>query len=484
MMEYRDELEPEPMEPAAAAAVEEEEEEEEEEAPAVIWAVAEEVEENVVEELSPMEPEVVEENVVEEAPMEPEVLEEASELVQEVVEENVVEESPMEPEVVEEPITMVQEVLDENQGGSAYGTEVALVSNAHERPLGAPGCFATGEPTQETRRSFEPVIMIEEEKESAAIEEEVMNQEDFTTEDDVDVDVDITDIYPNNNQEIQEENPNSSTVVVEEQSTEDNDNNVPKIVFIVPYRNRQVYQEIFDNKMKNIILCDMPKHEYKIYYIHQIESVPFNRGAMKNIGFFMVKDKYPHHYKNITLVFNDVDTTPSLPKTIPSYETRPGVVKHFYGMRHALGGIVSINAGDFESINGFPNYWTWGYEDNMLNKRVIAKGLRIDRSIFYQMNDREHIQQMTTTNLRMVNQGEFDRYARNVDEGLNTILDLKYMTNEENGFVDVTHFNTAYNYNPNLSRNYDITTGKNTPFNVGYSGRRGSRLNMVITSEI
>ena len=33
----------------------------------------------------------------------------------------------------------------ENQGGSVYGTEVALVSNAHERPKGAPGCFATGE---------------------------------------------------------------------------------------------------------------------------------------------------------------------------------------------------------------------------------------------------------------------------------------------------------------------------------------------------
>ena len=38
--------------------------------------------------------------------------------------------------------------VDENQGGSVYGTEVALVSNTHERPqgtVGAPGCFATGE---------------------------------------------------------------------------------------------------------------------------------------------------------------------------------------------------------------------------------------------------------------------------------------------------------------------------------------------------
>ena len=42
----------------------------------------------------------------------------------------------------------------ENQGGSIA---VALVSNAHERPSGAPGCFAceaTGEMTKESRRSF------------------------------------------------------------------------------------------------------------------------------------------------------------------------------------------------------------------------------------------------------------------------------------------------------------------------------------------
>ena len=46
---------------------------------------------------------------------------------------------------------------NENQGGSVNGTEVALVSNTHERPLGAPGCFATGESLlreKEARRLF------------------------------------------------------------------------------------------------------------------------------------------------------------------------------------------------------------------------------------------------------------------------------------------------------------------------------------------
>ena len=42
----------------------------------------------------------------------------------------------------------------EKQDGSNASLRNVLLSNAHERPEGAPGCFATGEPTQEARRSF------------------------------------------------------------------------------------------------------------------------------------------------------------------------------------------------------------------------------------------------------------------------------------------------------------------------------------------
>ena len=50
-----------------------------------------------------------------------------------------------------------------------------------------------------------------------------------------------------------------------------------------------------------------------------------------------------------------------------------------------LGGIVSITAGDFEKINGFPNLWSWGYEDNALNQRAKFHNITIDEVSFIRL---------------------------------------------------------------------------------------------------
>ena len=56
-----------------------------------------------------------------------------------------------------------------------------------------------------------------------------------------------------------------------------------------------------------------------IFLIKQI--IEFNRGATKNIGFLAMK--YPDTYKQITFVFNDVDTIPNK-KNLFNYKTRKG----------------------------------------------------------------------------------------------------------------------------------------------------------------
>ena len=152
---------------------------------------------------------------------------------------------------------------------------------------------------------------------------------------------------------------------------------IPKRVFIVPYRNRIQHKFFFSKYMQFILEND---DSYEIYFSHQCDARTFNRGATKNIGFLAIKNKYPNHYKDITFIFNDVDTIPFY--KIFDYDTTPGVVKHYYGFKYALGGIVAIKGCDFERINGYPCFWGWGMEDNALQKRCDAHGLHIDRSVF------------------------------------------------------------------------------------------------------
>ena len=162
---------------------------------------------------------------------------------------------------------------------------------------------------------------------------------------------------------------------------------IPKKVFIVPYRNRPEQKFFFCKYMK--FLLEYVK-DYQIYFSHQVDDRSFNRGACRNIGFLAIKEKYPEHYQDMTFIFNDLDTIPF--NRIFDYETEHGVVKHYYGFTHSLGGIVVIKGKDFEDINGYPNFWSWGLEDSCLQKRCETNGIKIDRSNFYKIGAPQMLQ--------------------------------------------------------------------------------------------
>ena len=249
------------------------------------------------------------------------------------------------------------------------------------------------------------------------------------------------DIYPPENISFIVDNPSPIT---------------PSLIFIVPYRNREKQYEFFSNHMK-VILEDMPPSSYKILYLHQKDDREFNRGAMKNIGFITVKNMYPNDYQNITLVFNDIDIMPYT-KNFLNYFTTPGTVKHYYGFKFTLGGIVSINAADFEKINGFPNFWAWGYEDNLLQTRVLKAGMTIDRNQFYPILDPNmlHFSEGITRN---INRTEYDLYQSNTLEGINSITNIQQTYNETTGFVDISYFYTPREENKAFTQNYDLRNG-------------------------
>ena len=170
---------------------------------------------------------------------------------------------------------------------------------------------------------------------------------------------------------------------------------------------------------------DYPRRSWDYYFSHQVDDRPFNRGAMKNIGFLAIKNKYPNHYRNITFVFNDVDTLP-YDKGIFNYETESGIIKHFYGYDHALGGAFSIKGADFERLNGFPNYWAWGQEDNCIQHRAMKLNLPIDRSNFFKIGDHNVLQLFDGLG-RTIMKGDIARTrADNGTEGLHTIRNLNF----------------------------------------------------------
>lgn len=241
---------------------------------------------------------------------------------------------------------------------------------------------------------------------------------------------------------------------------------IPKRVFIVPYRNR-VQHKFFFSKYMSFLLED--KDDYEIYFSHQCDTRTFNRGAAKDIGFLAIKQKYPEHYQNITFIFNDVDTIPF--NKIFDYETDFGIVKHYYGFKYALGGIVVIKGADFEIINGFPCFWGWGMEDNCLQKRCEQFGLTIDRSLFYNIGSPQILQLFDGMNRIISKKDPWRMEKDNGIDGLRTITNLQFnidlksenpndnifaVNNERIFFVNIHTFSTYLSFEDDIFYNYDL----------------------------
>jgi len=240
---------------------------------------------------------------------------------------------------------------------------------------------------------------------------------------------------------------------------------IPEVVFIIPYRDRFAQKTHLEIYMTHIL--EDIKYPYKIFFSHQQDKRDFNRGATKNIGFLAMKDKYPNDYKNMTFVFNDVDTTPYT-KNILDYVTKRGIVKHFYGYAYALGGIFSINGADFELTGGFPNFWSWGQEDNLLYKRVLESKLKVDRSTFYTIGH-PHILQFFDGMIRALSRKETADQRQYATNTLNSIKNLKYSI--DGNMINVSNFETNYNhntYNKSITHIRDVNVRKSNKMQMNF----------------
>jgi len=199
-------------------------------------------------------------------------------------------------------------------------------------------------------------------------------------------------------------------------------------VFIIPYRDRPEQKQYFEKYFKEHIASRINETDtYEYFFSHQMDQRPFNRGAMKNIGFLIVRNKYPDTWKDITYVFHDIDCYPIIPSTLP-YKTVHGKVAHYYGIQNTLGGIVVIKGSDFMKTAGYPNFWGWGYEDNLLYDRCLSSKLIVDRSIFYDMNDGVNMIRLDKTdNIKYVSPADITAVKTHNADSVNHIRMIDYI---------------------------------------------------------
>ena len=244
----------------------------------------------------------------------------------------------------------------------------------------------------------------------------------------------------------------------------------PNRVFIVPYRDRPAQKQEFINRFKVLLEDEAVSNPYEIYFAHQCDGRSFNRGAMKNIGFLAIKNKYPIDYRNITFIFHDVDTWPCQ-KGLLDYNTTSGVVKHFYGVRFALGGMFAIKGADFEKSLGFPNFWGWGLEDNVIQARCLSVGLTIDRSNFFDMKDPKILRAFDGFN-RQVSKRDGYIYKHETPDSILSLQNVTYAI--QNEFINITNFTCAMDIKEVELYNHDIRAGNKIKYPQGYWRRSWS----------
>tara|TARA_X000000368_G_scaffold257563_1_gene203523 strand:- start:130 stop:987 length:858 start_codon:yes stop_codon:yes gene_type:complete len=222
-----------------------------------------------------------------------------------------------------------------------------------------------------------------------------------------------------------------------------------KTVFIVPYRDRLEHLYFFQQYLP-FVLPDINNNndnnnnntniDYEVYFAHQKDTRPFNRGAMKNIGFLAIKNKYPNHYKKFTFIFNDVDVLPYT-KNIFDYKTADNIINHYYGYTNCLGGSFAIKGKDFERINGFPNLWSYGFEDTIIQTRalsVLDKSIRIERDNFYEIGNKKVLQLFDGLN-RLISKNPTNiLFENHKNDGISSIINNNNIRNLKYNIVSET----------------------------------------------
>jgi hypothetical protein len=166
------------------------------------------------------------------------------------------------------------------------------------------------------------------------------------------------------------------------------------LTIVVPYRAREAHFKQFVAHLKAFFTRDRMHREipYRVLIIEQGQGLPFNAGALRNIGFVLAREEGEKlGFDAGYTCFHDIDYLPlsadyrgtDVPTPIAWYgaEKRPvasGASQwRVANSAHAFFGAVVLTPNKmFARVNGYSNaYWGWGWQDLDLKARYLAAGI-------------------------------------------------------------------------------------------------------------
>ena len=135
--------------------------------------------------------------------------------------------------------------------------------------------------------------------------------------------------------------------------------------------------------------------------------------------------------------------------------------------------MFAIKGADFEKSQGFPNFWGWGIEDNVMNDRCLAAGLTIDRSNFYDIADTRMVRSFDGFT-RIISRRDSLLYKTATPDNLTSLREVKWrLTSTSNAsMINIYNFECAMNFKEQIYAPIDIRKTKKLIVPKVYQFRR------------
>lgn len=154
-------------------------------------------------------------------------------------------------------------------------------------------------------------------------------------------------------------------------------NNNPKLLVIVPYRDRAAHLPEFLPYIKTTLHAQEIPHEIAV--VEQSAGKLFNRGLLCNVGFVALGHSADYVcLHDVDMIGEDFDYSYTEHAAHISARERRRNYEEWYP--EYLGGVTLFSAAAFTAVNGFSNeYYGWGCEDDDLCARCRSFDIPIIR---------------------------------------------------------------------------------------------------------